>query len=1281
MKKLLFLSVISCFMLISHVGVSQVHEINDPAYYSAGKLSKRTVNDWFKKNINPKDFDIWHAKKNRIYLNGAWKFKRIALPVQKVDTSPHAVSVNVRDSDYGEKHHFQDKNFDDSKWFIQPVPWAWIYQFKIPLFKKGEHYVKDGSPYSKKGRRVNLGWYRRTFSIPNSWKNERILLAFRAVTWNAKVYINGKLVGAHEESRKPIHWIAAKRTEEKFTFDITKYLSSGENTIAVKVFAPCPNGGIWQEVYLEARPEIYVKYALVTPELEKKSIRVKACVINESGKDVMVSPVLELGPWTSFRYNFAKGAIQKSNIAPWKLKKGVNELSFQAPVKNAQYWSPAHPYLYHMVIKDAKGRILGQERFGLRSFTVGKNNFLLNDKDIFLRSEDCFPHAWNYPGNVPSICGLGILNKDRMMEHTLQQYMNAGFNLMRVQSVYPTHIYFDIADEKGLLIYDEEHSAFMPDFGIKSMKDNKVTLSDKYKKAIKARCISSYNFPSYVMKSCQNEAFDPRSYDLPMLNKTGWAPLLSAIYEEYKKHDATRPITSSSGRGPMYTGFYYNSWLKAKADFDDCHPYVTTRWLKDSETDEFKRSFKKFKDAYTLDNNGKPRAMLDGESSEFYTFAQGTQKKALRNRQKDFLPHMKDGEFDRKWLAGNLSAIDRKYLSEACEYSLIPFNVSVDTDASCKVQAWHNRQIMELERRKRDVLAGYVIHVPVIFKHFSFGEAFPYTLEAAAKAQQAILPCLDGFFNKNMVAGNIEKTKLYLINDSEKELRNAKVGISLQADEKSAPVKLAEFSFDKVAVGGMAVKDIELKAPKLKTGHYKLLLEASDAKGKLSLNDCECYILNPSDITVKAPASPALVYAPEGYNPETVQKLSSILKKLGVNFNAIKSYAELKGRDGTLILPPYANTGKDDQKKLSAWIAGGGKMLAFAQKSIPTVLPNSRRGSIGEFGWWTELTMKKHPVFAGLNQDDFRFWAGKTPDGTRLVDNWILPLNEGVLAMGMSLNYRMGMSVCETRYGAGRCFFSQLKTIDRFEIDSVATKYTVNLMNYTLGGFDDPHAPELKNTDKKLSEYKVDAGKCFQVDLKKYVNMGFADSKAHDAKGGWSDQGPKNDASKLPVGKQTFAGAPFNIINPSSNNGKSCIVLQGIKHSKTEFLPLEIKNIQVRRKAEKLYFLVTSCWAYRKKPTVAFLRMNMNIKKGGTIQQNTLKLENGENIADWWNPPTVPNAIIGWRGIIKSNGTPRETGLYVVEWRNPEPNVEIGSIDFISAGWAVPILIAITGEE
>lgn len=81
------------------------------------------------------------------------------------------------------------------------------------------------------------------------------------------------------------------------------------------------------------------------------------------------------------------------------------------------------------------------------------------------------------------------------------------------------------------------------------------------------------------------------------------------------------------------------------------------------------------------------------------------------------------------------------------------------------------------------------------------------------------------------------------------------------------------------------------------------------------------------------------------------------------------------------------------------------------------------------------------------------------------------------------------------------------------------------------------------------------------VDLRPYCTMGFADAKEGDGKGGWSDQGPTNDLSALPVGRHTFAGIPFDLIDPATNGGLACVVLGSAQRLQGK--PREVTGIEL----------------------------------------------------------------------------------------------------------------------
>ena len=70
------------------------------------------------------------------------------------------------------------------------------------------------------------------------------------------------------------------------------------------------------------------------------------------------------------------------------------------------------------------------------------------------------------------------------------------------------------------------------------------------------------------------------------------------------------------------------------------------------------------------------------------------------------------------------------------------------------------------------------------------------------------------------------------------------------------------------------------------------------------------------------------------------------------------------------------------------------------------------------------------------------------------------------------------------------------------------------------------------------------------ADFSSSANMGFADSKEKDGKGGWSDQGPDNDASGFDFRKSSYSGVPFHVTDPAKNNGKSVLTFGSVNFPK-----------------------------------------------------------------------------------------------------------------------------------
>ena len=114
----------------------------------------------------------------------------------------------------------------------------------------------------------HVGSYRRTITVPASWKGKDIIAHFGSVTSNIYLWVNGKFVGYSEDSKLEAE------------FDLTRYLRPGEeNLIAFQVFRWCDGtyledqdffrySGVGRDCYLYAREKRRIEDIRVTPDLD-----------------------------------------------------------------------------------------------------------------------------------------------------------------------------------------------------------------------------------------------------------------------------------------------------------------------------------------------------------------------------------------------------------------------------------------------------------------------------------------------------------------------------------------------------------------------------------------------------------------------------------------------------------------------------------------------------------------------------------------------------------------------------------------------------------------------------------------------------------------------------------------------------------------------------------------------------------------------------------------------------------------------------------------------------
>ena len=183
--------------------------------------------------------------------------------------------------------------------------------------------------------------------------------------------------------------------------------------------------------------------------------------------------------------------------------------------------------------------------------------------------------------------------------------------------------------------------------------------------------------------------------------------------------------------------------------------------------------------------------------------------------------------------------------------------------------------------------------------------------------------------------------------------------------------------------------------------------------------------------------------------------------------------------------------------------------------------------------------------------------------------------------------------------------------------------------------------------------------KIIPLNLRPLANMGFKDEIDGDRKGGWTDQG-ENDLRHIVTGRQNLRSIPFDIINPASNNGKSCLML----YSKNkDFFPKTLGPVEINRKAGSLIFLHSAAWASKATGLAAVYRVSYSDGTSVDIPVNV-----DVQISDWWGMKELNDSNASLFLKVKSDKSANGiVGIYGYRWVNPNPEKTLRSLSFISA--------------
>ena len=163
--------------------------------------------------------------------------------------------------------------------------------------------------------------------------------------------------------------------------------------------------------------------------------------------------------------------------------------------------------------------------------------------------------------------------------------------------------------------------------------------------------------------------------------------------------------------------------------------------------------------------------------------------------------------------------------------------------------------------------------------------------------------------------------------------------------------------------------------------------------------------------------------------------------------------------------------------------------------------------------------------------------------------------------------------------------------------------------------------------------FKLKSVKNTPLDMRTSANRGFKDAIAGDGKGGWTDQGPENDLHAIQAGPLSVLGMDFNIIDGNKNNGKSAIIVGGIRRN---FAPKEISlELPPGTSGKAINLLHASAWT----PGGNLGEIEVTYKNN---QVEKIMVSGQKDCKNWWFSEPGANAYIAW----STNNPTTRVGLY-----------------------------------
>ena len=393
---------------------------------------------------------------------------------------------------------YSSPDSDDSTWRILSLPHDWSIE--------GDFSLDNPSTPGGGALPGGIGWYRKTFTLPETDRGKVVYVDFDGVYRNSEVWINGHSLGF-----RPNGYVS-------FRYDLTPYLRYGSqpNVIVVKADnSEQPNSrwysgsGIYRNVWLVKVNPVHVDNwgtfvhdMRISPEEATFSLEVRIRNSSEADREAEVSTSIY-----DDRNRVVTASVTTLLRVPYTpcydARMREASVDHQFSISNPKLWSPDSPSLYTSVTEvKVDGKVVDRYEtvFGLRTFRWDSaTGFYLNDKPLKIKGV-CLHH---------DLGCLGAAVNTRAIERQLQIMKEMGVNAIRTSHNAPAPELLDLCDRMGLLVQDESFDMWERR---KSPYDYARYFAEWHERDLTDEILRDRNHASVFMWSIGNEVLEQWSH-------------------------------------------------------------------------------------------------------------------------------------------------------------------------------------------------------------------------------------------------------------------------------------------------------------------------------------------------------------------------------------------------------------------------------------------------------------------------------------------------------------------------------------------------------------------------------------------------------------------------------------------------------------------------------------------------------------------------------------------------------------------------------------------------